>query len=104
MHFMFKFYSKKYIWYICIRYARRGYAQNKTVIGRKQMEHNRSFLLNSKFLLQNELQKRIPMVGIYKKGKKNKKNAKKRKKKTTGTPTANDLKGPTITRPKTLPF
>lgn len=44
------------------------------------------------------------MVGIYKKGKKNKKNAKKRKKKTTGTPTANDLKGPTITRPKTLPF
>lgn len=68
------------------------------------MGHNKFqiFLLKLRIVATNELQKEFPDRDISKEKRKNKKNAK--KKKTTGTPTPNNLKGPTITKPKALPF
>ena len=58
---------------------------------------------NSELLLQMNCKKNS-QIGIFQKRKEKIKRMPKKKKKTTGTPTPNNLKGPTITRPKALPF
>lgn len=73
----------------CLEESKRGITKN--------------FLTQLENFATKELQKEFPQIGIYIKRKKMKRIPRKIKK-TTETPTPNDLKGPTITRPKTLPF
>lgn len=64
----------------------------------------KKFLTQLEIFATNELQKEFPEIGIYiQKGEKNEKNSKKNEKQARQR-LLNDLKGPTITRPKTLPF
>ncbi|KAK7357047.1 hypothetical protein VNO80_16328 [Phaseolus coccineus] len=63
----------------------------------------KKFLTQLEIFATNELQKEFPEIGIYIERGKNEKNSKKNKKQPRQR-LLNDLKGPTITRPKTLPF